>query len=234
MAYKKTTVREITKEKGFYNTVLNENNRACVVGIIDSDFEYSHEIFGEKFYRTRIRAMRLSGTEDYIPVIVSNFLIEKEKIKTLKNKMVEVKGKFKSYNRWDANGKSHLDLFLFVTEIEIYDNKDEFEKFKDTNSIYLKGYICKQPIYRQTPLGKRITELYIAVNGRYGKSVYIPCIIWGLKAAWASKLKIGAQIELHGRIQSREYFKRFSPDSDEGEYRMTYEVSIMTIQKIES
>ena len=60
------------------------------------------------------------------------------------------------------------------------------------NRIILQGYLCKEPIYRETPLGREITDLLLAVNRPYGKSDYIPCICWGRNARYASKLHLFA------------------------------------------
>ena len=126
-----------------------------------------------------------------------------------------------------------MRLFLYVTIINIYNDETELERDIHTNLIYLEGYLCKKPIFRKTPLGKRITDLLIAVNRPYGKSDYIPCITWGKVAKYTSELEVGTKVVFYGRIQSRDYFKRYSPDSEEGEYKTVYEISIMDLKKVE-
>ena len=59
----------------------------------------------------------------------------------------------------------------------------------------------------------------IAVNRSYGKSDYIPCICWNRNARYVSRLNIGSQIHIVGRIQSREYNKT-------NENTVAYEVSV--------
>ena len=98
-----------------------------------------------------------------------------------------------------------------------------------TNSIWLDGYICKEPIYRKTPLGREIADLLLAVNRPYGKSDYIPCICWGRNARYASGFEVGEHVQLLGRIQSREYVKRIS--DTETEKRVAYEVSVSKLEK---
>lgn len=213
--------------------LFSEFNKVFVSGRIEEDFEYSHRTFWKEYYRTRVRITRLSGTDDLVPIVVSNLVLSKEKIKkSLKGKWVEVAGQFRSYNRLGEDGRKHLDLFLYVTLINIYDNKEEMKEIENVNSIYLKGYLCKKPIYRITPLGSQITEVFIAVNRPNGESDYIPCITWDRDAKWSRKLEVGNQVEIYGRIQSRKYFKRYSPDTDEGKYKETYEISTMRIQKV--
>ena len=214
--------------------LFSEFNKVFVSGRIEAEFDFSHEVLWEKFYRTRVRVERLSGTEDLVPIVVSDLLIGRERMKTsLEGKWVEVAGQFRSYNKLGEDGRRHLDLFLFVTAINIYDDEDELEEVTNANLIYLDGYLCKPPVFRKTPLGRQITDLLIAVNRPYGKSDYIPCIAWGRVAQWASKFEVGNRVKLYGRVQSREYFKRFSKDTEAGEYRDAYEISVMRMQKVE-
>lgn len=77
----------------------------------------------------------------------------------------------------------------------------------DVNSIELTGYVCNEPVYRRTPHGREITELFLAVKNEEGEADYIPCIAWGKKARRAKKLNVGDCIHLTGRIQSRKYTK---------------------------
>lgn len=213
--------------------LFSEFNKVFVSGRIETELEFSHEILWEKFYRTRIRVERLSGTEDLVPIIVSDLLVGKMRINSsLEGKWVEVAGQFRSHNKMGDDGRKHLELFLFVTAINIYEDEDELEEITNANLIYLDGYLCKKPVFRKTPLGRQITDLLVAVNRPYGKSDYIPCIAWGRVAEWASELEVGNRVKLYGRIQSREYFKRFSANSDAGEYRDAYEISVMRMQKV--
>ena len=214
--------------------LFSEFNKVFVSGRIEAEFDFSHEVLWEKFYRTRVRVERLSGTEDLVPIVVSDLLIGRERMKTsLEGKWVEVAGQFRSYNKLGEDGRRHLDLFLFVTAINIYDDEDELEEVTNANLIYLDGYLCKPPVFRKTPLGRQITDLLIAVNRPYGKTDYIPCIAWGRVAQWASEFEVGNRVKLYGRVQSREYFKRFSKDTEAGEYRDAYEISVMRMQKVE-
>lgn len=222
------------EENSLTEKLFSEFNKVFVSGRIEAEFDFSHEVLWEKFYRTRVRVERLSGTEDLVPIVVSDLLIGRERMKTsLEGKWVEVAGQFRSYNKLGEDGRRHLDLFLFVTAISIYDDEDELEEVTNANLIYLDGYLCKPPVFRKTYLGRQITDLLIAVNRPYGKSDYIPCIAWGRVAQWASEFEVGNRVKLYGRVQSREYFKRFSKDSKAGEYRDAYEISVMRMQKVE-
>ena len=102
---------------------------------------------------------------------------------------------------------------------------------EDKNQIFLDGYICKDSIYRKTPLGREIADLLVAVNRSYGKSDYIPCICWGRNARYASSFQVGDHVQIWGRIQSREYIKKLN--DVETEKRVAYEVSVSKIEYLE-
>ena len=108
--------------------LFSEFNKVWVSGIIEEEFEFSHEVLWEKFYRTRVIVTRLSGTDDFVPIVVSDFLMTNILKKTLKGKYVEAGGQFRSFNKMGEDGRKHLDLYLFVTAINIYDNEEELEE----------------------------------------------------------------------------------------------------------
>ena len=204
-----------------------DNNKVTLSGEIVSNFEFSHEIFGEGFYTTMLASERTSNKKDIIPIMVSERLVE---AKDWTGRFVRVSGQFRSYNKHESE-KNRLVLSVFAREFEdITDNQIEFE-FYDNNEISLDGYICKQPIYRKTPLGREIADILLAVNRPYGKSDYIPCIAWGRNARFASGLEVGTRLQIEGRIQSREYQKQIS--DDEYETRTAYEVSVSKLTVVE-
>lgn len=199
-----------------------ENNRVVVIGKIISEFTFSHEVFGEGFYTVNVSVNRLSDQVDVIPLLISERLINVKE--NYIGRTVEAAGQFRSYNRHDGV-KNKLVLSVFVREITF---REEFTDYTKTNQIYLDGFICKAPIYRKTPLGREIADLLVAVNRPYGKSDYIPCIAWGRNARFASGFEIGTHIRLWGRIQSREYSKKFG--ENEIEKRVAYEISINKLE----
>lgn len=202
-----------------------ENNQVTMTGEIISDFRYSHEVFGEGFYMVDISVNRLSNFADVIPLMVSERLIDTEQ--NYIGQCILVSGQFRSYNRHEEK-KNRLVLSVFVRELEFV---DEFPDGEKSNQIFLDGYICKEPIYRKTPLGREIADLLIAVNRSYGKSDYIPCICWGRNARYASSFEIGGHIQVFGRIQSREYVKKIA--ENDTEKRVAYEVSVNKIEYLE-
>ncbi len=199
-----------------------ENNQVTVMGEIISDFSFSHEIFGEGFYMVDISVKRLSDSYDIIPVMVSERLLDVNA--DYKGMYICINGQFRSYNRHEEH-KNRLVLSVFAREVEFIDEMEESSK---TNQIYLDGYICKEPIYRKTPLGREIADVLLAVNRPYGKSDYIPCICWGRNARYASQFKVGERCAVWGRIQSREYMKKL--DEEHIERRIAFEVSVSKLE----
>jgi single-stranded DNA-binding protein len=195
-----------------------ENNQVTVMGEIVSEFSFSHEIFGEGFYMVDVSVKRLSDSYDIIPVMVSERLIDTSL--SYIGMLICVNGQFRSYNRHEEK-KNRLVLSVFARELEFIDFVEESSR---TNQIYLDGYICKEPVYRKTPLGREIADLLLAVNRPYGKSDYIPCICWGRNARFANNFTVGARCEIWGRIQSREYMKKI--DEEHVEKRIAFEVSV--------
>ncbi len=201
-----------------------ENNQVVIMGEIVSDFTYSHEIFGEGFYMVDVSVERLSDSIDIIPLMVSERLLDVNG--DYKGMYIVVNGQFRSYNRHEER-KNKLVLSVFAREIEFVDEIGENTK---SNQIFLDGYICKEPIYRKTPLGREIADLLLAVNRPYGKSDYIPCICWGRNARFASNFEVGARCAVWGRIQSREYMKKLS--EEQLEKRVAYEVSVSKLELV--
>lgn len=199
-----------------------ENNQVTVMGEIVSDFSYSHEIFGEGFYMVDVKCKRLSESYDIIPVMVSERLIDVTD--SYIGSLICVVGQFRSYNRHEEH-KNRLVLSVFAREINFIEEMEESSK---TNQIFLDGYICKEPVYRKTPLGREIADLLLAVNRPYGKSDYIPCICWGRNARYANHFKVGERCAVWGRIQSREYMKKL--DEENVEKRVAFEVSVSKME----
>ena len=205
----KTVYIKYNQEEGelsFMSDKIIENNQVEIMGKIASPFTFSHQVFGEGFYMVDVLVKRLSDSEDRIPVMISERLLDVTE--DYEGEYIHVLGQFRSYNRHEEK-KNRLVLSVFAREVEFVEDDDETMK---TNAIFLAGYICKPPVYRKTPLGREIADLLIAVNRPYGKSDYIPCICWG-------------------RIQSREYVKKIS--EEETQKRTAYEISVSKLEYID-
>lgn len=204
------------------NYLSEKNNKVYLTGEIITDATFSHEVYGEGFYEFFVRVMRLSGQADVLPVTISERLIQGGELK--KGKTLCCLGQFRSYNKLE-NGKSRLMLTVFVRELLE-------EPTKNPNSILMSGYICKPPVYRTTPFNREIADVLIAVNRAYNKSDYIPCIAWGRNARFVKNLSVGDKVAVSGRIQSREYQKKYS--ETDVKTMTAYEVSVSKLAAYDS
>ncbi|GAA0105809.1 single-stranded DNA-binding protein [Paraclostridium sordellii] len=200
-----------------------DTNIVNLRGELGEELAFSHEIFGEKFYSAKIKIHRLSDTYDILPITISERLLQE--IDLNKNNLVDVVGQLRSYNK-NIDNRNKLVLTVFARELNLVK-----EETKDPNSIFLDGYICKDPIYRKTPLGREITDLLVAINRPYNKSDYIPSIVWGRNAKFAKNLEVGDRVQMWGRVQSRDYEKKLEDGTIEK--RVAYEVSISKIKKLD-
>lgn len=195
------------------------------MGKIASQFTFSHQVFGEGFYTVELLVKRLSDSEDRIPLMVSERLVDVTQ--DYEGEYIQVQGQFRSYYRHEEK-RNRLVLSVFVRELSFVEEEDDSIT---VNQIFLDGYICKPPVYRKTPLGREIADLLMAVNRPYGKSDYIPCICWGRNARYASAFEVGGHVLIWGRIQSREYMKKLG--ENEMEKRVAYEVSVSKLEYLE-
>lgn len=221
-----------------------ENNYLTLVGKVTSEKQFSHEIYGERFYSFDLLIPRLSGTSDVIPVTASERLFTDEMM-VMGTKLL-IKGQFRSYNSYE-NEKNKLILTVFAKDIEKLDDVEENQEAESeenegteqkefakkdtiTNEVVLVGYICKKPIYRQTPFGREIADILLAVNRAYNKSDYIPSIAWGRNARFCQNIEVGTEVKIVGRVQSRNYEKKLEDGSVIK--KVAYEVSIGSLEVV--
>jgi len=201
----------------------NGNNFIDIGGRIVSDFMFSHEIYGEGFYRFDVEVDRLSGAGDILPVTVSERIVDKETMTV--GQLVKISGQIRSYNNYvEADKRNKLVLTVFARDIELVTEAPE----QSPNDVFLDGFLCKPAIYRTTPFGREISDMLIAVNRSYNKSDYIPCITWGRNARYAGKLTVGDRVRLWGRMQSRQYQKRL--ECGDVLEKTAFEVSVSKVE----
>ena len=148
------------------------------------------------------------------------------------NTKVTVEGQFRSYNSY-GEGRNRLVLTVFAKNVTLLeDQENEVEAKKDfiSNEVTLIGYICKKPIYRQTPFGREISDILLAVNRAYNKSDYIPCIAWGRTARFCENMEVGTEVKIIGRVQSRQYEKKYEDGTIEN--KVAYEVSVGSLEVV--
>lgn len=200
-----------------------KNNSIHLEGTLLSKLEFSHEMYGEKFYTFDLEVMRLSDSKDILSITVSDRLITNMSLEIGTEIIVE--GQLRSYNKF-VDGSNKLILTVFARDIKPCE-----EKSKNPNEIFLDGYICKEPIYRTTPFGREIADVLLAVNRAYNKSDYIPTIAWGRNSRFCQSLEVGDNIRVWGRLQSREYQKKVS-DTDVIK-KIAYEVSVSKMERVQ-
>lgn len=212
------------------DTVYSENNHIILVGKVTSEKKFSHEIYGEKFYIFDLSVPRLSGNSDIIPITISERLMVDGDLPV--GTKITVEGQFRSYNSY-GEGKNKLVLTVFAKNVKLLeDQENEVEARKDfiSNEVTLIGYICKKPIYRQTPFGREIADILLAVNRAYSKSDYIPCIAWGRTARFCENMEVGTEVKVVGRVQSRQYEKKYEDGTVQT--KVAYEVSVGSLEVI--
>lgn len=194
------------------------NNRVFLRGTVGEAPRYSHESRGERFYRFTLDIARLSGTADHIHILARDKLLDALEV-TGPGKLA-VEGELRTFNNKSGTGP-RLVISVFARELRFEDGEDE-------NRVILSGTLCKAPNYRSTPMGREICDLMLAVNRRYGRSDYLPCIAWGLSARRASLWDVGDAVALSGRIQSRNYAKTIDGVVVE---KTAFEVSVIEIDR---
>lgn len=190
------------------------NNEITVVGAVNSEITYSHDVAGEEFYTFKVGVRRESGIVDTLPIIISKDMCNGISV----GKCLAVKGKYKSYNL-KTDTKSKLLLNVSANQVELIDTP------ANINDVFLEGVICKLPLIRETPKGRKIGELLLAVSREQNKTDYIPCIVWENNIKYINNLVAGDTIRVAGRVQSREYTK-------DGKTYTAYEVSVELIEEV--
>ena len=213
-------------EKCTNEKIFEGINRARVCGVIEKNFDFSHEIYDEKFFQSSVSVQRLSGVFDNLPVMVSSEIKEQYFGDNAQGKLVGLEGQIRSYNKMGKDGRRHLELVLFVKNVTVYESEEDFNLVKNTNEIYLDGFLCRNPNYRVTPFGRHITDFMLAVNRAHNKTDYLPCITWAYNAEKVAKLEVGERIKLRGRMQSR-IFQKVYEDTGKTEWRTINEISVM-------
>ena len=202
-----------------------ETNKLILVGQILNEPVFYHVAYEENFYSFNIQIPRLSDTFDVLPVLVSEKLLSDLDV----GNYIKIEGQLRTYNKAE-NNKTKLLQFAFVKQIE-HLSEEVYKTCEVHNEVVLTGFICKEPTYRKTLTQRQISDILIAVNRAYKQSDYIPVIAWGRNAVFCSTLKVGQQVEIIGRMQSREYTKKVGEVT---EVKIAYEISANNIKVIDA
>ena len=193
-------------------------NQIRLCGTMETAPVFSHENHGRKFYSFFLGVERLSGTVDRLRILADLALLNETDCAW--GERILVTGQVRSYNQVDDSGR-HLVISVYAEALELTDEEPD-------DRVTLTGTLCRDPIYRRTPLGREICDGMLAVNRSYRRTDYLPCIFWGRTARQIADLSAGARITLTGRLQSREYSKLL-PDG-ETVTRTAYEISAVTAE----
>ena len=178
---------------------------------------YSHENHGKQFDKFVLSVQRLSGARDTINVLAEHEMLLE--LDPTAGSLIEILGEIRSYNNRTGQGR-RLVITVYAHSIATSDGEPD-------NQVYLRGKVCREPVYRRTPLGREICDVMLAVERKYRRMDYLPCILWGSLARMAADCEKGTELSLTGRIQSRTYLKQLEEGSEE---RTAYEISAITAE----
>ena len=196
-------------------------NQITLRGSLQGLPRFSHENHGKQFYRFFLEVPRLSGAVDVLPVIAEEYTLDQMDLSG--GEMLTVIGQIRSHNS-RTDGVRHLLIFVFAHRILCEDGDP-------VNEVILQGPLCKEPIYRRTPLGREICDVMMAVPRGFKRADYLPCILWGRTAQDISLCSVRDWIRLEGRLQSRVYTKLTENGPQE---RTAYEISALTAEALEA
>ena len=194
-------------------------NRIRLHGRLEESPVFSHVNHDVEFYRFPLCVTRLSGAEDRVYAVAPRALLE-QCPGLGAGEEVTVLGEVRTFNNRSGTG-SRLVINVFARELRR-------EWAEDENRLELTGTLCKEPSLRVTPLGRTICDMILAVNRKYGRADYLPCIAWGSLARRCGAMSVGDQLRLSGRLQSRIYTKAAENGPEE---RTAFEVSIMSMEE---
>lgn len=193
-------------------------NRIILRGCVAGRAVLSHQSHDERFYQFPLAVERLSGNKDVLNVLFSGRLLPPEEL--AEGTQIEVRGSLRTFNNKSGIGAK---LVITVLAREVFPTQADH-----TNELTLVGTICRLGEPRRTPLGREICDFTLAVNRRYGRSDYLPCIAWGSLAQKCAAMEVGGRLRLEGRLQSRVYTKQLG---DRIEERVAFECSAMSLTK---
>ncbi len=190
-------------------------NQITVRGSLCSLPEFSHENHGKRFFRFLLEVPRLSGAVDTLPVVAEETVLNAMDLSG--GDLLTVIGQIRSHNQ-RMDGRRRLLIFIFASTIVCEDGEP-------INECILEGPLCREPVYRRTPLGREICDVMLAVPRTFRRADYLPCILWGKTAQLGSECHTRERIRIIGRLQSRIYTKL----TEEGAAEHTaYEISALT------
>ena len=190
-------------------------NTVTLRGTLHELPRFSHENHGKSFFRFLLEVPRLSGAVDILPVIAEESVLSG--IDPSGGGMITVVGQIRSHNS-RVDGIRRLLIFVYAGAVIAEDGEP-------INDVTICGPLCKEPVYRRTPLGREICDMMLAIPRAFHRADYLPCILWGRMAQEVSACHIRDEVTVCGRLQSRVYTKLTENGPEE---RTAYEISALT------
>lgn len=195
-------------------------NQITVRGSLTELPRFSHENHGKRFFRFSLEVPRLSGNVDVLPVVAEERILNQMDLSG--GAMLTVTGQVRSHNT-RQEGVRRLLVFIFAADMLAEDGEP-------INDVTVEGPLCREPIYRRTPLGREICDAMIAVPRAFSRADYLPCILWGRTAQEVSRCHTRDRVRITGRLQSRVYTKL----TDDGPVeRVAYEISALAAEVLD-
>ena len=192
-------------------------NQVTLRGTLASAPRFSHENHGKRFFRFYLDVPRLSSAVDTLSIVAPEVLLESTPLE--EGALLCVTGQVRSHNL-RGDGQRRLLIFVFAASLTLQDGEP-------ANQVTLEGFLCREPTYRRTPLGREICDVMLAVPRAFRRADYLPCILWGRTAQEISRCHTRDCLSVTGRLQSRVYTKV----TEEGSLQKTaYEISALTAQ----
>ena len=185
------------------NNFEGDTNRVLLRGWLDTPVRLNHQTEGAAIYSTKIRVERKPGVVDIIPIYMKEDKLVFLNVRPKKGDYMEVEGYIHSKDIYNQDG---------IRKIEHYVYTDKFAfsttELPSINEVHLEGQIYRTRAARTTKNSDKVAGFLIKVRRKSHKYSRIPCTVWGIyKATQIEAAKVGAKIELFGRLQSREFTK---------------------------
>lgn len=174
-------------------------NEIKLKGVL-SGIEFSHTINGVEYQKASLKVKKENGEFDNIPIKFKS----SSNVGFQENQEIVLDGNIRSYSQKLSEGKSRVNIYVFsyldpTEDLDIY------------NYFQVDGRICKIDKLRGCGSSKRI-QFILANNiisslNKQKINNYLPVVLYGDLAVFASTLKVSDKVLIKGQLHSRTYKK---------------------------
>lgn len=203
-----------------------KGNAAGLVGTL-TYIEEIKQLCGLPFcgYMAKVETVRPSGVSDEVTVVIAEDVAQRACELFRIGSRILIIGKAQTIKDFKS-GK--LLVYILADSVAV------LKEATEQDDVAIRGILANAPIYRETPRGKRITDITVMVkNELTGGKCFLPCICWQEQADEVAQWQQGDTVELLGRYQSRQYEKVLDAATGEREQRTAYEISARLIRRKE-